>query len=198
MKKIIVFFAALVACLFLLNTNLFSRQMATRPNPEAVDLRPDEFRKSTPLLVEEKVAQVVVPTEEPKGYPVFDFGSIRFKSAGLGKCVGVTLVPQLGKKVEVRSQRFTKSFWGAAAKPGKVLSKWTKVGPGGMRVKYDRAGGSQDYYKVFCRVRDNQGARIVDCRDALMIQDVKTGHCFSGPGSTDADYAPLSMTIRNK
>ena len=57
MKKIIVFFAALVACLFLLNTNLFSRQMATRPNPEAVDLRPDEFRKSTPLLVEEKVAR---------------------------------------------------------------------------------------------------------------------------------------------
>lgn len=195
MKKHIVFSAALVTCLFLLNSNLFSRSIVG-PNPRLVDVYPEKMMVDPMPEPIEAVEFVEKVTERVPGQQFFDFGAIKLKSAGLGKCVGITLVPSTGKKVQVRAQRFTKSFWGSAPKPGKVLSKWIKVGPGGMRVKYDRAGGGQDYYKVFCRVQS--GAGRVDCRDVLRIEDVKPGHCWSGPGSTDASFAPLNMTIKNK
>jgi hypothetical protein len=194
MKKLFVFFVALLVCLFLLNTNIFSGS-AAYPSQGAVDVRPDEFMVDE-MRIERPIE--VAPELRSEGIPSFDFGSIRLKSAGMGKCTGVTLVPLPGMKVQVRAQRFTKSFWGSTPKPGKVLSKWTKVSPGGLRAKFDRAGGSEDHYRIFCRVEDAQGNRPIECHRVLQLRDAKPGHCWSGPGSADAQYAPLNMTIKNK
>lgn len=188
MKKHFVFFVALLACLFLLNTSIFSGSSVEHLHG-GIDVLPPEITNSTSDLISESPAA---------GVPVFDFGAIRLKSAGMGKCTGVTLVPKVGRNVEVRSQRFVKSLWGSAARPGKVLSKWTELSPGGMRVKFDRAGGTHDHYKIFCRVKEGANVRTVECRDVVTLQDAKPGHCWSGPGSTDASFSPLNMTIKNK
>ena len=197
MKKHFVFFIAIVVCLFLLNTNMFSLD-SSEPPVGAVDVVFDDvmLEQADEPKQERVIAQF--PNEPSQELAVYDFGVIRLKSGGYGKCVGVTLVPKGGQKVELRAQRFTKSFWGSAPRPGKVLSKWTKLSPGGMRIKFDRAGGSQDHYKLFCRVKQGDHTRIVECRDAVSIEDIKPGHCWSGPGSTDAPFGPLNMTIKNK
>ncbi len=196
MKKHFVFFVALLACLFLLNTNIFSHTSVSPPQG-VVDVVPDEH--IVPVVdVMTPIHTDNISKSSAAGMPVFDFGSIKLKSAGMGKCTGVTLIPMVGRNVEVRSQRFVKSLWGSAARPGKVLSKWTELSPGGMRVKFDRAGGTHDHYKIFCRVKEGANVRTVECRDVVTLQDAKPGHCWSGPGSTDASFSPLNMTIKNK
>jgi hypothetical protein len=132
--------------------------------------------------------------EAPLGKPVFEFGAIKLKSGGI--CGAVTLIPKPGRAVQVRSQRFVKSYRGMAAKPSKILSKWTDLDQGGMRVKYDHAGRAQDYYKIFCRLQGSD--RNIECRRVLIMQHFQQGHCGWGPGSVDASYAPLNMSVKNR
>jgi len=196
MKKYCVFFVALLVCLFLLNTNMFSRSTITPPQRETVVVADEMMVPKGPDIIKQE--RVSSEKDFSKGIPVFDFGAIKLKSAGLGKCTGVTLVPTMGQLIEIRSQRFTKSFFGSEARPGKLLSEWMELNPGGMRVKFDRAGGPHDYYKIYCRIKEGNRIRTAECRDVVTIQGVKTGHCSSGPGGTEAKYAPLNMTIKKK
>ncbi len=137
--------------------------------------------------------------EAPVGHPEFEFGAIKLKSGGVGKCGALTLMPYPGSDVIVRSQKYSKRWFGAEATPtGKPLSPWVEVPQGGLRMKYDRAGFGQDHYKIHCRVTGPHGSRSVDCQRVLSIQYPKQGHCFAGPGGTDAGYSPLNMRTKSK
>ena len=203
MKKYIVPIALLTVGVSFVYFRSFSREL--RPN------QTDFFEEEVAFSVDPMPAHLARPAvqplaqeygygQAPLGKPAFEFGAIKLKAVGFPlnrmKCGGITLVPRPGAAVQVRAQRFVKNYWAAAAKPGKNLSKWTDLDEGGMRVKYDRAGGGQDYYKVFCRLKGSD--RTIECQRVLTIQDFKQGHCMWGPGGVDASYSPLNMNVKNK
>ncbi len=198
MKKFIAPLALLTVAVSFVYFTAFSRQKGEPVNFVR------EVRTAVPEEDFQKKVDVVEVQEygygrAPLGHPVFEFGSIKLKSGGIGKCGAVTLVPYPGLEVLVRSRRFKKNWRGQEPQPEKKLlsADWVEVDPSGLRVKYDRAGGSQDYYKIFCRIQDQGNTRPVDCRRVLTIQSVKQGHCAWGPGGVDAGYAPLNMSVKN-
>ncbi len=154
------------------------------------------------ILVQENVSEFAPKFkygEAPLGLPEFEFGAIKLKSGGLGRCGGVTLVPYPGYDVIVRSQRYRKGWFGKEAIPtANPLSGWVEVPQSGLRVKYDRAGLGEDHYKIHCRVVGPNGSRSADCQRVLSMHYVKQGHCLAGLGGTDAQYSPLNMRTKSR
>ena len=138
--------------------------------------------------------------QAPLGKPEFEFGAIKLKAVGFPmnrmRFGGITLVPRPGVAVQVRARRFNKQYWAKTAQAAGKGSKWIDLDEAGMRVKYDLAGGAQNYYKIFCRLKGSD--RTIECQRVLTIQDLKQGHCGWGPGGVAASYSPLNMIVKNK
>ncbi len=206
MKKYITPIALLTVGASFVYFTSFSRELRQKP----IDLVEEEvaFSVDPPPGMPEPALQFVRSEvkqygygQAPTGYPVFEFGAIKLKSRGLGKCGALTLVPYPGKRVWVRARRYSVKL--AAKYPTankKLLSDLVEVDPSGLRQKYDRATlGARGYYKIFCYAPDLRGnARPVDCSQVLTIQDVQQGHCEWGPGGVDASYSPLNMSVKNR
>ncbi len=134
------------------------------------------------------------------GRPMFVANHIQMATSGL-LCGGLTLIPQGDYDVRVRSQRFAKSLFGSAYKPGKVLSNWVDIGPGGQRFAYDWAGLRASYhYRVFCQVRNPRGNWMpVDCYKVISLYDVQHNRaCLIGPAGPSASYSGLNMNTKNR
>ncbi len=205
MKKYIAPIALLIVTVSFAYFTTFSSEWAQKPidvKPAfEVDPLPPEIEAKRRLQLEQSKIQQYGYGQAPVGYPVFEFGAIKLKSGGFGRCGALTLVPYPGLQVLVRAKRFKREWFAKDPQPEKkfLSPDWIEVDQSGLRSKYDRAGSSEDYYKIFCRIQNLQGTtRPVDCSQVLTIQSVKQGHCTWGPGGVDASYAPLNMSVKNR
>ncbi len=123
------------------------------------------------------------------------------KMAAQGALCGVFNIRATKGNVHLMAQKFQSSVFSNTIEPREVTSKesetsdalgWVPLGPGGIRVRYDWAGGYSDsHYRIFCTTEQVGKKQIVNCKEYIEIDGIN--HNTACVSWQKKQYPPLYM-----